>query len=667
MTDLWSVLLQGLTASGAALVLLGVKAIFRDKLSPRWQFGVWGVLLLALLWPAGLGGRYALVNWPLLVETLKTALTGDYGLTRVLFPIPLPLGLSAPRTVWDWLYLLYLAGALFLLARYALSYLLLRRALARGGPAGPERLSQLRRVAETYGLPLCRAVEVPGLSTAFVCGVLRPVLALPAGEPVDDKVVLHELLHLRHRDAAWGLLLCLLKCLWWWDPLLWYCMDRAGNDLESLCDQRVLERLEGEDRRDYGRILLSMASRKYARAPGTSSLSNGGKCISDRIQAIARFKRYPRGMALVSVCMAVLLALPLLGSAQGLVRATGIGAEDQTEFLTAMASARLTRCTTAAGALDAYAKAVLEENGIYRALCAPLSLHASLAGEMEAAASGPDPWVHEHWEPDLPGYPQRNYFLYGLAPVDGGYEALLVLPMQFIWGADGAPVYPPEWGNGCAAAQPLRAEEQDGRWVVLPLGGFTVYETGQSPDNLSWLYWGDESLPAAAVYRGEAENFQLEVQLQTVWTVDNEVQLDPAASFFGSGTGFDSTPKPAAVFEGVQLASFGEAVFTGDEAAKAELHHLGLSVAPMEEDGSRPALEEPSHGAGGGSGSDGGMWASRTLSSDWDGTLPLGGGSGGIDPDRVFPLPEGYAADLYVNGEPAASVVLERVEGGEGS
>ena len=198
--------------------------------------------------------------------------------------------------------------------------------------------------------------------------------------------------------------------------------------------------------------------RGYARAPGTSSLSNGGKCISDRIQAIARFKRYPRGMALVSVCMAVLLALPLLGSAQGLVRATGIGAEDQTEFLTAMASARLTRCTTAAGALDAYAKAVLEENGIYRALCAPLSLHASLAGEMEAAASGPDPWVHEHWEPDLPGYPQRNYFLYGLAPVDGGYEALLVLPMQFIWGADGAPVYPPEWGNGCAAAHPSKCE-----------------------------------------------------------------------------------------------------------------------------------------------------------------------------------------------------------------
>ena len=666
MTDIWGFLLQTLTASGAAVLLLVVKAVFRDKLSPRWQAGIWGVLGLVLLIPAGWGGRYVLVNWPWLVETLKTALTGDYGLTSVTAPIPLPR-LAVPETAAEWVFAAYVLGVVLFLARYAVSYFRLRLALRRGTPAGAEPSAQIAAAAEAYDLPSCPAVEVPGLSSAFVCGVFRPVLALPAGEVLDEKVLLHELLHRKHRDAAWGLVICLFRCIHWCNPLLWYCADRAGNDLESLCDQRVLERLEGEDRRDYGRILLSMASRKYARAPGTSSLSNGGKCISDRIQAIARFKRYPRGMALVSVCMAVLLALPLLGSAQGLVRATGIGAEDQTEFLTAMASARLTPCTTAAGALDTYAKAVLEENGIYRALCAPLSLHASLAGEMEAAASGPDPWVHEHWEPDLPGYPQRDYFLYNLTPADGGYEALLVLPMQFIWGSDGAPVYPPEWGNGCAAAQPLRAEEQDGRWVVLPLGGFTVYETGQSPDNLSWLYWGDESLPAAAVYRGAAGDFQLEVRLQTVWTVDNEVQLDPAASFFGSGTGFDSTPKPAAVFEGVQLASFGEAVFTGDEAAKAELHHLGLSVAPMEEDGSRPALEEPSRGDGGGSGSGGGMWASQTLSSDWDGTLPLGGGSGGIDPDRVFPLPEGYAADLYVNGEPAASVVLERVEGGEGS
>ena len=44
MSDIWSFLLQTLTASGAAAVLLAVKAMLRDKLSPRWQFAAWGVL-----------------------------------------------------------------------------------------------------------------------------------------------------------------------------------------------------------------------------------------------------------------------------------------------------------------------------------------------------------------------------------------------------------------------------------------------------------------------------------------------------------------------------------------------------------------------------------------------------------------------------------------------
>ena len=286
MRDFWSFLLQTLTASGAAVLVLAVKAVFRDKLSPRWQFAAWGLLALVLLLPAGRGGRYVLVNWPLFVEALRSLFAGEYGvLTRVTAPVPLPPG-SPPETVWDWLFLIYLTGAALLLGRYVLSYLRLRLALRRG-----REDDQVRRVAEVYGLRPCGAVEAPGLSSAFICGVLRPVLVLPEGQETDDKVILHELLHLRHRDAAWGMLICLFRCMHWCNPLLWYCADRAGNDLESLCDQRVLEKLEGEDRRDYGRILLSMASEKYARVPGTSSMANGGKNIRRRIEAITRFKR----------------------------------------------------------------------------------------------------------------------------------------------------------------------------------------------------------------------------------------------------------------------------------------------------------------------------------------------------------------------------------------
>ena len=98
-----------------------------------------------------------------------------------------------------------------------------------------------------------RIVECRWARSPFVVGVVRPALVLPMGWAVDGKVVLHELLHLKYRDVWAGWLTTALRCLHWCNPFLWFVFDKIGNDRESLCDQRVLERLEGEERRDYGR------------------------------------------------------------------------------------------------------------------------------------------------------------------------------------------------------------------------------------------------------------------------------------------------------------------------------------------------------------------------------------------------------------------------------
>ena len=131
MGDFWAFLLQTLTASGAAALLLVVKAMFRDKLSPRWQFAIWGVLGLVLTIPAGIGGRYALFNWPFMIEALKTWLTGSYTLTEVMLPIPLP-AFRTPETALDWAFLVYILGVAAMLLRYLVTYLRLRLALRSG-------------------------------------------------------------------------------------------------------------------------------------------------------------------------------------------------------------------------------------------------------------------------------------------------------------------------------------------------------------------------------------------------------------------------------------------------------------------------------------------------------------------------------------------------------
>ena len=390
MTNIWSFLLQTLSLAVTAALLLAVKALFRDKLPPRWQYGIWAILGLRAVIPVGLLGLWGPLDLRLPVERLRcaaeagrnSALTDSWQALRVTAPIPRLS--TAPRSLTDWLFVGYLAGVLLLLGWYLLSYLRLRRALRGGLPLSPARQEQLRRVGAAYGLPVCGAVGVPGLSTAFLCGVFRPVLALPAGQEVDDKVLLHELLHLRFHDTAAGVLLCLLRCLHWCNPLLWYCCDRIQNDCEALCDQRVLERLEGEERRAYGVILLSMANERYARAPVTSSMANGGKRIRARIQCIARFRRYPRGMGLGAACMAAVLAtaslLPPPGLAAQALPVTAEPADLQAYALTAA-------CTTPAGAVDTYAKALLADSALFRAAVTPSEQLPALMDRLERDGS----------------------------------------------------------------------------------------------------------------------------------------------------------------------------------------------------------------------------------------------------------------------------------------
>lgn len=551
MGNIWEFLLQTLTVSLAAAVLLIVKYLLADKLSPRWQYGVWGLLALRALIPAGMT-RQVLLPLPVWVDMWKTAAERVLG-SAYASPwssldagsvLPLPSG--APESVTDWLFVVYALGAAAYLLWKLAAYARLRLALRRGAPASEAVSARLAAVCEKYGLRGSRAVEVEGLPTAFVCGVFRPVLAVPKGG-VDDKVLLHELLHLKYFDAAQGIFWCLIRALHWCDPFMHYVLDRVGNDLESLCDQRVLERLEGEERREYGGILLGMANAKYARAPGTSSISNGGKNISRRIAAIVRFKLYPRGMALASVCIAVVLAAPLLlGTASADIGHMYPG--PQRELDRSLAAARTTRCQTPAAALDTYAKGLIYDNGVFLAAASPFEKHGELYAGMRE--SGADGWVAYHYESVPEQYAidsGSGYLINNLVCSEGVCEAELILTVNYVADLDNGGWLKDADGDTLTGLYvvPVRAWEAEG-WVVeergerqfIPITDFMV------SDPVSLARWGNDILP----WR---DTVSVERECGTVTLRRNLYAVAADAGFGLSGVpqGYsDSVYRPEAVF-----------------------------------------------------------------------------------------------------------------------
>ncbi len=694
MTNLWAFLLQTLSVTLVGLLLLVIKQLLQDKLTPRWQYAVWTVLAARILLPVQAGSTYALLPLPLWVETVKTAverhLTSAYTdlYAGVRISLPLPWVTGAPASVTDWLFLVYCAGVAVVLIRYLVTYRRLRRLLRRGNPAPEAVIDQVARVGETYGLAPCRVVVIPGLPSPMVCGLVHPVLALPEGKLVNNPVILHELLHIRHRDAWQNLFWCLCRALHWCNPVVHLLLNRVGNDLESLCDQRVLEKLAGEARRSYGLSLLAMANDQYPRAPGTTSISNGGKNIARRIEAIARFKAYPRGMALASVCVTVvLLGSCLLGTAKpSLDRLdswnTAGFAEGGLDQAQSIAITHLTRCSTVAGALDTYAKGLMASNRLYLMMASPRETRQALeeACWQEGNLALPDPeelvqvypiatdsgWPAAADPPQRRAVPydvlSQDYGIYNLSlEADGSYTALLTLR------ADQHSMEP-TWSSHSLLCCPVRVYWEEG-YVVEPAGERSLYVAPQSEDTYYTLFDSliDYSfLPPAKVYAAEENGDSVEIRVLQKTTVARETP--ETVDFFGMSTqSFSTVPEPDADFGETSRPYYIRYGFTGTQEERDTLIYLCVQVMAMSP-GEASDFSEMDRFAADVETTSTASWSSNNSSSvvesippDWDGEILWGSGLTTDGSRQNLPFPENFAVRVLWNGQEHGILTAEEV------
>lgn len=661
MFDLWGFLLQTLTATGVAVLLLIIRRLFRDKLPPKWHFAVWGVLGIMMLIPAGWNSRYTLVNWLFPIELLK-GLAGDYSFTQVKFPIPVIQ--EIPDTLTEWLFTIYVIGVIAFLIRYLISYMRLKSALSKGHPASHEIVEQVEVVGQHLNVRPCRVIEVDGLPSAFVSGIFKPVLALPANQAIDDKIIMHELFHLKSHDTIWSVVICVLRSLHWCNPLIAYCVGCASNDMEARCDQYVLEHLEGEERREYGLTLLAMVNEQFAKTPGTTCVNNGGKRIRERIETIARFKKYPVGMRLVSICAIVVLTLSLIVG----VSATTVIKPFAANNLISYASARSVLCTTFAGAFDTYAKAVMTNNINYRAMCAPVEEQAELYASEDDA-----------WSDEIATLPimESDYYVYNMQQVDeDAYEALLVFELEINDGS--ADEYERLYSKGedeyvlwhpndyeyeleddssalAIAVQMVRVEKEKGRWITQPLEEFHVMKVLN--DELSWHC---ERLPGVP-YEGRIDDFLIDASVQSVYMVDNIPEShDEMDIFLGVKSLYDLVAKPNAVFTSGTMMYESGIMHLGSQENRDKITEIALRMVEIMPGEKLPKKVDNLNQYG----DDVIVWWSSSwdtvdVSSGWGPYVEVNPGSGsGYDIPEDFDFPDYYIADLFINKEFAGEVKL---------
>ena len=386
MYNIWDFLNFTISASIVGLFLLLIKALFHDKLTAKWHYAIWIVLLVRLMVPVqntiitsplSLLGSVRLTEWMALLKmkaetALQSVLSAPYG--TVDYSGDALLAWQS-YSFTDWLFMIYAAGVILLTLYYTVIYFGLRRRIGRGLPADDALSLMVHDTALRYNVKPCRNIRIcAGFDTPFVCGIIKPVLVIPAHlkDNVTDTMILHELLHLQYKDIWMNFVIHAVRIVNWCNPVMWFVLNRIQNDSEAFCDQRVLERIEKEQHKAYGHQLLDLARSKYPTVVGTTTMANGKRNIKRRLKRMVDFSRVPKGHGAAAFCITLLLTLSCVANA------SVPEADFDTAYVTDSSSmekmlvnAQLYRTQTPEEALNIFCKALEEGNMGYMALVVP--------------------------------------------------------------------------------------------------------------------------------------------------------------------------------------------------------------------------------------------------------------------------------------------------------
>lgn len=328
MTFVKTIGVLSLTGSATFLSLLLIRAVLKKRLNATWFYR--GMLVLLPFWVVPVG-------WLLPKASLMETVVMPQNLAAEWGDFSQEAGQALDLS---WLGLLYGGIVSFLLVRFGVQYWRQRRRLLADSWClnDPEDVWQLERLLTEHWIK--RPVQLrcsPWLKTPVLlglhhCTIILPNTALSGGQL--RLVLAHEVIHLKRRDNWWKVGLAILQCFHWFDPVV-YLMQRTFDELcELSCDEAVVSQLSGQQRKQYGQLILQFVQQGQDVPQGCSGLSQDKPLLKERLQHILQIQRNSRGagclflLLLCFTCITGCQLSPKVDAPQPVMQQAEIGADD---------------------------------------------------------------------------------------------------------------------------------------------------------------------------------------------------------------------------------------------------------------------------------------------------------------------------------------------------
>ncbi|MCC2342019.1 M56 family metallopeptidase [Bacillus tropicus] len=319
--------------------ILCIKILFRNKLTPRWQYMLWIVLMIRLLLPWSPDSSYSIYSLLSYRSSVSEVIPKNMPSTESIVNIEsdrkvelesnsetvtknrepeVKAGAEQQTTLSLYKIALYvwLAGVIVL----AIITFITNRRLYSYIKKQPDitdeqvvtvfnRCKQSMKMKKVVSLRLAGKIASPTVFSFFRPKVLLSKKHMKVlNEQQLQYVFYHELAHIKRNDVAVNWIMYSLILLNWFNPILWYAYFCMREDQELACDAYALTFIDKEEKIAYGHTIITLLEHYSYQVPSLASLSRNKRTLKRRIVMIKKFQKKSYRLSLLGVIVIVAIA-----------------------------------------------------------------------------------------------------------------------------------------------------------------------------------------------------------------------------------------------------------------------------------------------------------------------------------------------------------------------
>lgn len=336
------------------ILLLLVKFVLKNKISPRLHYLLWSIVIVSLLLPWTPQTSFSLYNFAHLKTQQATSvnkstnansdsaientglfqeetgypldqIAGDQNQNKLIDNDKSPNSIAASPFIHKLLLFLWFIGIVVFIIATGLINKRFNHRIQGQSVIDTKLLMAFEEAKNKLNIKVrIPLVQTRVITSPSLYGVFRPSVLIPMGTLVEfnqeqlDYVFVHELLHFKRKDMIVNCLTRGLLIIHWFNPILWYAFYKFREDQEIACDSITLKQIGSNYVKEYAYTLIKLAENntRLPRIVNLASLSGSSSQIRRRITMIKDFRKIPLRWALFVVGVVVALSFITMTNAK---------------------------------------------------------------------------------------------------------------------------------------------------------------------------------------------------------------------------------------------------------------------------------------------------------------------------------------------------------------